>query len=318
MVRNEREGGVLDVRLRAEAGEPEDSLFRTEPGPLALGILTRAQFHFLQRLGFGIRGIFQEAKGLLIAERLKGLGKGTDAGGQQGTDFLEQTAPPHLLTTEVQAAVELFPRGIESQQEGAVTGKRLETSGLKQIMGGPPGKETEFEGANGFITVVGMDAFRGGGIQTGEQPADGSRAAGFAVVKGSPEGIVAVGGRRESAQESAEIEAGTATEDGEPGAGVDTREDGADFGGEIAGGEEIGGRTEVEQVVRNTLLFGYGELCGADIKAGIDLHGVKIDDFSVKPSGEGERESGFAGASGTGDGEDWQIRHQVFSGPFSV
>jgi tetratricopeptide (TPR) repeat protein len=200
--------------------------------------------------------------------------------------------------------------------EGPVAGEGIEALG-KDVRGGPAGEEADFEGAEGLVAVVGMDAGGGSGVEAGEEAVDVGPGG-----KAGAEGGVGDGTGGEAAKEGPQIEAGTATEDGQTAAGGDAGEEGFDGAGELAGGEGLVGVTNIKEVVRRVLAFGGGELGGANVEPTEDLEGVGVDDFSVETAGEGEGQIAFAGAGGADDskeggegGHDFSLGSKPFARP---
>jgi tetratricopeptide (TPR) repeat protein len=187
---------------------------------------------------------------------------------------------------------------IEAELEGAVAGEGVEALG-EGVGGGLAGEEADFEGAEGFVAVVGVDAGGGGGVEAGEEAVEAG-----ALGEAGAEGGGGGGAWGEAAEEGAEVETGAAAEDGEAAAGGDGGQEGLDGAGEVAGGEGLVGGAEVEEVVRGGLAVGGGEFGGADVEAGEDLKGVGVEDFAVEAAGEGDGEIALAGAGGAGDREE--------------
>ncbi len=109
---------------------------------------------------------------------------------------------------------------------------------------------------------------------------------------------------REAAEERAEIEAGTTTENGETTASGDLRKEGLDVAGEVGGGKGFFRATDVEEMMGKRGAVGEGEFGGTDIEAAVDLKGVAVDDFAIEVAGQGDGEGAFAGTGGSDDGEE--------------
>ena len=187
---------------------------------------------------------------------------------------------------------------IEAELESAVAGEGVEALG-KDIGRGLAGEEADFEGAEGFVAVVGVDAGGGGGIEAGEEAVEAGP-----LGEAGAEGGGGGGAGGEATEEGAEVEAGAAAEDGEAAAGGDGGQEGFDGAGEVAGGEGFGGGAEVKEMVGGGLAVGGGEFGGADVEAAEDLEGVGVEDFAVEAAGEGEGEIAFAGAGGADNCEE--------------
>ena len=76
----------------------------------------------------------------------------------------------------------------------------------------------------------------------------------------------------------------------------------ADFGGKVAGGEEVGGRTDIYDVMRNTSLRCRGNFCGSNVETCVNLYGIKVEDLTAKVCREGKGKVGFPRSGGSGDG----------------
>ena len=53
--------------------------------------------------------------------------------------------------------------------------------------------------------------------------------------------------------------------------------------------------------MRDSLLLGGRDFCGADIEMAIDLRGIADEDFAVEFFGEGDGQRGFSGGCGAED-----------------
>ena len=177
------------------------------------------------------------------------------------------------------------------------------------VTGGAAGKQTQFEGADGFVGIIWMDTLGGSGIQSREEAADGTWAAGLASQQAGAEGVIALGAGGESVEQSAEVESGAAAENRKAPAGRDFRKNGEHFGNEITGGKKVCGRAEVEEMVRDAALGGGGQLGGTDVEPGVNLDGIEVDNFAVKSFGEGESEGGLPCPGGSGNGEERKVGH---------
>ena len=107
--------------------------------------------------------------------------------------------------------------------------------------------------------------------------------------------------------QGAQVEAGSAGDDGQFAAAGNIAQGGAGLAAVFAGGEGLIGIGDVDEVMRNAgALFGAG-LGGAEVHAAIDGNGIATDDFAVEPLGEGERERGLA-AAGRAEEDDGERR----------
>ncbi len=63
----------------------------------------------------------------------------------------------------------------------------------------------------------------------------------------------------------------------------------------MTGGDDLG-QVRVELMVRDAVALGDGELCGTNVHAAVELHGVGINDFAADPLCHRERQRRFSGA----------------------
>ena len=306
---NHFESGDPRGLFGAEAGNPANVLLGAKPSPLALGVLTGADAHFFDRLRFREIVRQQEAQGLFVTEGLEWFDGGTDARGEQGADFVEQAAAPNFFAALIEMRVERFARRVEGEDERTVTGERSESRAGEMFARGTGGEQAEFEGAKGFVEIVGMDALGGGGIEPGEQAANGARPARLAGKEAGAERVIPLGAGGKAVEQGAEVKSGAAAENGEAAANGDLGEHGADFGDEITGGEDVGGGAEIDEMVGDAALTGGGHLGRSDVETGVDLDGIEVDNLAVEPLGEGESEGRLPRPGGSGDCQNRKIRH---------
>lgn len=191
--------------------------------------------------------------------------------------------------------------------EGAVAGEGVESLG-EGVVGRPAGKEADFEGAEGLVPVVGVDAGSSGGVEAGEEAVDVGPGA-----EAGTEGGVGHGAGGEAAEKRAQIETGSAAEDRQMASGGNGGKEVFDFSGELSGGERLVSVTDIEEVMRWVLAFGGGKFGGADVEAAKHLEGVGVDDLPMETAGESDSQGAFAGAGGTDDREEWSEDGHDFS-----
>ena len=306
---NHFESGVPRGLFGAEAGDPVNVFFGAEPGPLALSVLAGADTHFLDRLRLRKIVRQQEAHGLFVTEGLEWFDGGTDARGEKGADFVEEAVVPNFLTALIEVRIKCFAGRVEGENEGTVTGEGSEAAAGEVFAGGTGGEQAEFQGSNGFVGIIGVDALGGGGIEPDEQAANGARASRLAGKEVGAERVIPLWAGGKAVEQGAEVKTGAAAENGEAAASGDLGKHGADFGGEITGGEEVGGGAEVDEMVGNAALFEEGQLGRSDVETGVDLNGIEVDDLAVKSLGEGESEGRLPRPGGSGDSQNRKIRH---------
>src|SRR5579863_8062466 len=69
--------------------------------------------------------------------------------------------------------------------------------------------------------------------------------------------------------------------------------------GVFAGGDVIGGRDAIEQMMRDSSSFGDGWLRRANIELAVHGDGIAVYNFAVEALCESERQSSFAAGCGT-------------------
>ena len=188
---------------------------------------------------------------------------------------------------------------------------------------GVAGGERDLEGADELGDVVRMDAVRRRRDRGGARRRWSSSAVAMVVFGGVVlrRSVLAGRGVKESSVQGAEVEAGSAGDDGEVVARRRYRaRDGAGITGVVAGGVGLVGVGDVDEVVRREGSFGRGGLGGTEVEAAVDGDRVATDDFAGEALGEGEGKGGFAAGGGAGEdderrelpgfGEVYQSRHQ--------
>ena len=182
--------------------------------------------------------------------------------------------------------------------EDAIAGERIGALG-EDFGGGAAREDTDFEGTEDAVAVVGVDALGGFGVKASEEAGEVR-----ALFEAGAEKGVSGGAGGEAAEEGAEIKAGASAEDGETAAGRYFREKGFDVAGEVGGGEGFVSTTDIEEMMGGREAVGEGEFGGADIEAAEELEGVAVNDLAVEVAREGEGEGAFAGTGGPDDGEE--------------
>jgi hypothetical protein len=299
-----------DVGVAAAAGEPVHVGLAAEPGELAFGVVAMAL------LGMG--------DGLLACELAAedggcfGVAQGGEgaAGGAVTSDeafgLFDEAAAEHAGGAVVDALVEAGAGRVEAEVEDAVAGEGVATllpldcdgstaAGAERLACG----EGDFDGANDFGDVVGVDGGGGGGVEPGEDAVEvggaasgGEDAEAFALA-----GCLGRGGE-EAVDEGPEVEAGAAGDDGEVAAFGDAGEGFACLSAVVAGGAGLVGPGDVDHVVLDEGALVVGGLGGADLHLAVDGYGVAADDLAVEGLGEVNGEGGFAAGGGAGEDDE--------------
>ena len=108
----------------------------------------------------------------------------------------------------------------------------------------------------------------------------------------------------EAIEQRAQVEACSATDDGQAAALRDLADGLAGEAAVVSGGAGLVGRGDVDEVVRDAGALGQGGLGCADLHAAIDGDGVAGDDFAGESLGEGEGKRGLAAGGGAGDDDE--------------
>ncbi len=110
--------------------------------------------------------------------------------------------------------------------------------------------------------------------------------------------FMARGAGEEAFGEGAEVEAGSAGDDGEMVASADFMECSSGGAAIGSGGVRLVWIGYVDEMMRGLSAFGGGWLGGAEVQAAVDGYGVAGNDFALEGFGEAEGEGGFAAACG--------------------
>ena len=198
----------------------------------------------------------------------------------------------------VDAGVEGFAVGVEADAEDLIALKRV-ASGLPGLSHRLSGGEADFDGADEFGQIVGMDLLGRFGVEASEDSVQPVCAfGGFGAAEATADFFGALRRGKESVDESAEIESGSSGDYGEFFSGGDFGESGAGEAAVVAGGEGFGGVGDVDQVMGDLAAFGWGGFGGADLHLAVDGDGVAADDLSGEAFGEIEGERGLAAGGG--------------------
>lgn len=111
-------------------------------------------------------------------------------------------------------------------------------------------------------------------------------------------------GELHDVQGAADVEAGSADEDGSAALGeqfVDLQAGQPLVVGDVRG---VGDVPDVEEVVRDTAALLGRQFGGADVHPPVQLHGVGVDDLAVEMAGQGDAQVGLSCRGGTYDGDD--------------
>src|ERR1700687_742258 len=144
-----------------------------------------------------------------------------------------------------------------------------------------------------------MDAEGGFGSEAAQQTPERSGTA--ALAQPLAKALVALGAGEQAVEHGAQVEAGSAADDGKAAAGSDLGGGGTRPAGVIAGGEPGVGGGDVDEVVGDAGAILARGLGGADLEFAVDGNRVATDDFAAELQGERQGEGGLAAGGGPGD-----------------
>ena len=149
----------------------------------------------------------------------------------------------------------------------------------------------KFQGTDDPLDIVGVDRFRGGGICLLKSSVQSLRplCAGF-LLQGSP--VLCIGFHlREiySVKKSLDIKAGASYQKREPALFEDLRDSGLRLLLETDYIPVLCGVGDIDQIMRDSLLFFFRDFCGTYVHAAVDLHRIGGYDTSVETPGQSYR-----------------------------
>ena len=268
MLPDEGLGSEADVFVAAAAFEPLNLGLAAKPGALAFGVVAMALLG-LGDGGFAGQLVAQDGHGFGVTQRGERSAVVAVAFDEAGS-FFDESAVEHLCGTLVDTLVEAGAGRIEAEAEDAVAGEGI--AALLPLLGeGLSGCERDFNGADYFGDVVAVDGFGGGFIEAGEDfvevdgPAGGGEVAEALALAG-------LDGRRgeEAVDEGSEVESGAAGDDGEVAARGDSGDGFAGQAAVVAGGAELVGVNDVDEVVGDHGALLRGWLGCANLHLAID------------------------------------------------
>src|SRR5205823_3964168 len=274
--------GVAQEGWRGLAGvEPADPGVTAEPGFLAAGEppggLDRLQPGFVQ----GPLPV-QVAEQLLVAQGPAGGPALAQALGGQAPHLGFQARLPHPADAGGDPLVEFGPRQGEADLDGrAVLGEGWHGRGERA-----PRYLDHLQGAHDPAPVAGQDRGRRGRVEAGQPGVQSGRAdVGELLLEAGPDSLVC-SGKVQVIEGGADVEAGTAGQDGHPAAGDDLVDRGPGELGVFGHVRGLGHRPDVEQVMRDAAPGGRGFLGRADVHALVELHRVGVHHLAAEGEGE--------------------------------
>jgi len=268
-----------------------------KPSHLAFGILPGAETALLNRLVQRIFAI-QNLQGLFIAERLQRLRICFPPAGQQRPNFFEQAVLKHRPTSLVEVLVQRSSTRIKTDLEwlGAWHGIAGQ---LLRFGRGAAGETDDFNGANQFLMIVGVNSSRGCRIVLVQKTMESGGTAFGERGQAGAQAFIAKRGGGKAGEQGTQIETSAADDDGGAPALADFRDSRPGETRIRAGSELAVGTRDIEQVMRNAAPFSDRQFGRPDLKSAIDLDGIAIDDFTLEGLGEHQGEVAFSGASGS-------------------
>ncbi len=228
----------------------------------------------------------------------KGLASARNAAGDEYADFFEPTGGEHRGGARVDACVERGARRQQAELDDFVALQRVAAAAM-DFGDRFSGEQAQFDGANYFLRVAGGDARGGFRIQAREHAMQmlGTMLFGF-LTQARANFFGALRSLGESFEQRAKVQAGSG---GEYRQNFTVAQIAKNFQGAaavITGSKNFSGLDEINQVVRDAVLFGRRNLSRADIEMAIDLRGIADQDFAAEFFGEMDAQRGFAGGGG--------------------
>src|SRR5580700_7544660 len=206
-----------EVGVVAASGQPVDIGFFAKPGDLAFSVVAMGLAGGCDGFGLGDFAA-KDGAGLSVAEGVKGAG-GFSVLGDEGAGLCDEAGCEHGFRAGVDAVVERGTGRVEADAEDAIAGQRVSPGGPgagERLAGG----EADFDGADEFGVVVGVNARGCGGIEPVQQAME---PAGWMLFRAAAQAVAeifrALRSLEEAVEESAEVESGAAGDDGEMAAG---------------------------------------------------------------------------------------------------
>ena len=165
---------------------------------------------------FFAHGSCQHAPRLPVAEGVEGLDRAIAV--EEGAGFLDQSGRKHLGGSAVEPVIESRARRVEADAQEAeagewVAGFFLVSQHLRERF---TSREANFNGANQFRRVVGVNALGGGRIEPVEQPMQPAFAVPLAAaLQPNSQLLLPLGPGKEALSERTQVEAGAAGDDGQ-------------------------------------------------------------------------------------------------------
>jgi len=258
-----------------------DIWLAAKPGELSLGEVAMAL------LGGGDGGLFGEGSFdygdcLAVAEGVKRLDGSVSC--EKAAGFFNESGGKHCFGTQIEALVKLRSRRVEADAQQTEAGEGIACHDLRKR---PARGDTDLDGANELGRVVGVDSRGGCWVETGEEAMQPCRAVMLATaLQTRAKVFLSRGTGKEAIREGAQIEAGSAGDDGKALARSYPLEGLTSKAAIFSGGERLVGIGDVDEVMRQACAVGGRGLGGADVHAAIDGDGVATDDFAVEALGK--------------------------------
>ena len=282
---------IIPVYSRVSGLEP-GSLMANEPMGLGLGLLD-----------CGFQGAFavQVRAELFITHSRHGWQAQAIAAGEQVTDFFHEPRFDHGVDAGVGAEVKGVSGAVEADNQDGI----VEAFFLDLLGEGHTGDFEDFKGADNAADVSGVDGDGSVGVNGVESVVEDLRAKGGGLFfqAGAEVGVGGDVGNGHALQETPDVEAAAADEDGDSAPRIDV------IHGEVGLLKiegEVEGLVGVHEVVEmmgsavEVLGRGFG---GADIHVSVDLAAVGVDYLAAEGLGEIQREGALTGGGGPDYGD---------------
>jgi hypothetical protein len=253
----------------------------------------------LLSLGYGLLAgefVLQDSGGFCVAKRSERAAVGAVTL-DEALGLFDEAAVEHGGGALIDALVEAGTRRVKAEAQDAVSGEGI-AAFLPLLGERAVGMERDFDGADHFGDVVGVDGGCCDGVETGKEPVKVRGAAGEGKFTQAITLASFLGRRRKQAvDECAQIEACSSGDDGEAASFGDGGEIFARLTAVVAGSAGFVRPRDVDHMVLDQSSLFAGGLGGADLHLAVDGYGVATDDLAVELLGEANGERGFAARS---------------------
>ncbi len=248
-------------------------------------------------------------EGLAVDETSKRVGGFGNSAGEQRPDLVQQPALELPIHARPHAGRRLFRRQPDGKRKHLDLRDRRHRR--SEVFGeGPAGKKEHFDRADAPFQVARLNSVGRRGVDPPEQAVQKhDAAAGGNRFESRAQPAVPSRSREQAARQRAIVEAGAAHEERQSVPRMDVADRGSSVAGILRGRILRGRLDDVDEMVRDTTLFGQWDLVGADVESTIDRGRIAIDDLAATALGERESECALPRRGRTQDGDDLTAPH---------